>query len=154
MLKAVNEAVKVCERSDSIDAQFIISRLEEAGATLLALPSTGFSTRVRVSALPVVQQAIEAYGWTAEIARPPVPAPARISRMDEALGWIGLIPDDRYVLRRIVGARCLVSPVTDRHLYSWRRIGQLLGADHRAVQRWHAEGIDLIVRALNFIFPA
>jgi hypothetical protein len=24
-----------------------------------------------------------------------------------------------------------------------------LGADHKAIQRWHAQGIDLIVAALN-----
>jgi hypothetical protein len=68
--------------------------------------------------------------------------------MDEAMGWIGLIPDDRYVLRRIVGARSLVSPMTDRHIFPWRRLGAAIGADHKAVQRWHAEGIGLIVAAL------
>jgi hypothetical protein len=81
--------------------------------------------------------------------RPPIPSAARISRMDEALGWIPLIPRDRYVLRRIVGARCLVSPITERHLYSWRRIGDLLGADHKAVQRWHAQAIDMLVAAIG-----
>ena len=73
----------------------------------------------------------------------------RIDRMDEALGWIPLIPRDRYVLRRIVGARSLVSPVTERHLFTWRRLGSLLGADHKAIQRWHAQGIAMIVAALN-----
>jgi hypothetical protein len=48
-----------------------------------------------------------------------------------------------------VGARALVSPVTGRHLYSWRRLGSLVGADHKAVQRWHAQGVDLLVAALN-----
>ena len=52
-------------------------------------------------------------------------------------------------MRRIVGARSLVHPVTDRHLFPWRRLGGALGADHKAVQRWHAEGIGLIVAALN-----
>ena len=37
--------------------------------------------------------------------------------MDEAMAWISLIPLDRYVLRRIVGARSLVHPITERHLY-------------------------------------
>jgi hypothetical protein len=69
--------------------------------------------------------------------------------MDEALGWIALIPKERYVLRRIVGARCLVSPVTERHLFSWRRLGGVLGADHKAVQRWHAQGVDMIVAAVG-----
>ena len=52
------------------------------------------------------------------------------------------------MLRRIVGARSLVSPVTERHLYSWRRLATLLGADHKAIQRWHGQGVALIVAAL------
>ena len=69
--------------------------------------------------------------------------------MDEAMGWIPLIPVDRYVLRRIVGARALVHPITERNLYPWRRLAAAIGADHKAVQRWHAQGIALIVSALN-----
>lgn len=133
----------------AVDNAFIIYRLEEAGATLLALPGTGYSTRMRVSQLDMVHEAQEAYGWAAGRIRPPVPSAARITRMDEALGWIALIPRDRFVLRRIVGARCLVSPVTERHLFSWRRLGSVLGADHKAVQRWHARGIDMLVAAVG-----
>lgn len=132
-----------------IDAAYILHRLEEAGTTLLAIPGSGWSTRLRSSSLDVVHSAIEAYGWTEKRIRPAVPSAARISRMDEAMGWIGLIPLDRYVLRRIVGARSLVSPITDRHLFPWRRLAAALGADHKAVQRWHAQGIDMIVAALN-----
>jgi len=69
--------------------------------------------------------------------------------MDEATSWVSLIPLDRYVLRRIVGARSLVHPITQRHLFPWRRLGAALGADHKAVQRWHAQGVDIIVAALN-----
>jgi len=132
-----------------IDADVVVYRLEEAGSTLLALPGTGWNTRLRTSALEIVRTALENYGWAERQIRPPVPSAQRISRMDEALGWIALIPQDRYVLRRIVGARSLVSPVTERHLYPWRRLAAALGADHKAVQRWHGQGIDLIVAALN-----
>lgn len=131
------------------DADFVLYRLEEAGATLLALPGTGWSTRLRSSSNEIVRTALEAYGWTTSRIRPPVPSSERISRMDEALAWIPLIPLDRYVLRRIVGARSLVHPITERHLFPWRRLGAALGADHKAVKRWHAQGIDIIVSALN-----
>ena len=131
------------------DAELVIYRLEEAGAALLALPGTGWSTRLRGSSLEIVRTAIENYGWTSNRIRPPVPSAARITRMDEAMAWIPLIPVDRYVLRRIVGARSLVHPVTERHLFPWRRLAAVLGADHKAMQRWHAQGIDLIVGALN-----
>ncbi len=134
--------------NDKLDAAFVVYRLEEAGATLLALPHSGHSTRLRTSQLDVVHTALEAYGRERGRVRPAVPSASRISRMDEALSWIAHIPDDRYVLRRIVGARSLVSPVTERHLYSWRRLGSVIGADHKAVQRWHAHGIDMVVAAL------
>lgn len=132
-----------------IDADFVVYRLEEAGATLLALPGTGWTTRLRTSSLEIVRTALEAYGWTEARVRPPVPSAVKITRMDEALGWIPLIPLDRYVLRRVVGARSLVHPITDRHLFAWRRLGTAMGADHKAVQRWHAQGIAMIVQALN-----
>jgi hypothetical protein len=132
-----------------IDAGFIVYRLEEAGATLLALPASGYSTRLKVSYLDVVHEAQAAYGWEQGKIRPPVPSASRITRMDEAMGWIALIPRDRTVLRRIVGARSLVSPVTERHLFSWRRLGGVLGADHKAVQRWHGQGIAMIVAAVG-----
>jgi hypothetical protein len=43
----------------------------------------------------------------------------------------------------------LVHPISGRHLYSWRRLGELLRADHKAIQRWHAEGIRIIIFALR-----
>jgi hypothetical protein len=134
---------------DIVDGPFVIYRLEEAGATLLALPGSGYSPRLRMAHLEVVHTAVEAYGREAGRMRPAMPTAGRISRMDEALAWIPLIPKNRYVLRRIVGARSLVSPVTERHLFSWRRLGTVLGADHKAVQRWHAQGIDMIVAAVG-----
>jgi Domain of unknown function (DUF6362) len=135
------------------DAEYVIYRLEEAGQTLLALPNTGYSTRLRTSSIDIVRSALEGYGWENfrkddHRLRPALPDSARITRMDEALGWIPHIPQDRYVLRRIVGARALVSPVTERHLFTWRRLATLLGADHKAVQRWHAQGVAMIVAAL------
>ena len=132
-----------------LDAAWVVARLEEAGATLLALPGSGWSPRLRSSSLEIVRVAIESYGWTTKRIRPPVPSAARITRMDEAMGWISLIPVDRYVLRRIVGARSLVHPITERHLFPWRRLAAVLGADHKAVQRWHGQGIDLVVSELN-----
>jgi Domain of unknown function (DUF6362) len=132
-----------------VDADFVIYRLEEAGSTLLALPGTGWTTKLRTSSIEIVRTALENYGWTEARIRPPTPSAEKITRMDEAMGWIGVIPLDRYVLRRIVGARSLVHPVTDRHLFPWRRLAAALGADHKAVKRWHVQAIEMIVVALN-----
>lgn len=130
------------------DDKYVIARLEEAGATLLALPQSGFSTRLRTSSLDIVRSALDACGSGEARIRPPAPSARKIDEMEQALAWIPLIPLERYVLRRIVGARALVNPLTGRHLFSWRRLAGSLGADHKAVQRWHVQGVATIVAAL------
>ena len=53
------------ERRDQqivVNDPYVINRLEEAGATLLALPQTGYSTRLRTSSLDIVRTAMEVYG--------------------------------------------------------------------------------------------
>ncbi len=135
--------------SDSPEFQGLVACLEEAGSTLLAMPPAGFSPRLRTTTLPVLREAAEAYGWSMAELRAPMPSASRISRMDKAMGYLALIPQDRYLLRRIVGCRALVHPVSGRHLFSWRRLGELINADHKAVQRWHGDGIRIILDALR-----
>ncbi len=139
------------ERRDQqivVNDPYVINRLEEAGATLLALPQTGYSTRLRTSSLDIVRTAMEVYGQDQKRACPPVPSALRIDEMEQALAWITRIAIDRCVLRRVVGARSIVSPLTGKHVFTWRRLASSLGADHKAVQRWHAQGIGLIVKSL------
>lgn len=131
-----------------LTAAQIIDRLEEAGGAMLALPARGYSTGLRQMRLDVVHTALEAYGWEGAKLRPPAPAAAAVTRMDEAFGWLHFIPDRQYILRRIVGARALVHPLTGRHLYPWRKLGGLLGADHKSVQRWHGQAVEMIAAAL------
>lgn len=136
--------------SGCIDAETVIYRLEEAGQTLLCLPSRGHTTALRQTRHQYLAEAVEAFAGESDSApKMPTPPAARITRMDQALAWIPLIPSDKVVMRRIVGCRSLVSPLTDRHLFTWRRLARLLGADHKAIQRWHATGIDTIVASLN-----
>lgn len=138
-------------------AHYVVARLEEAGAAMLALPQSGYSTRLSSGALEIVRDWRESYGWGMPELRAPRPSAEQISAMDEAFAWIGHIPPDRRVWRRVVGARALVNPLTDRHLFTWRRLGRAIGADHRAVKNWHAKAIDLIVAALfarKFLFPS
>ncbi len=128
--------------------EMIIGRLEEAGATMLAMPARGYGTGLRQIRLDVVHTALDAYGWEGAKLRPAAPAAAAVTRMDEAFGWLHFIPDKQYVLRRIAGARALVHPLTGRHLYPWRKLGVLLGADHKSVQRWHGQAMGLIAAGL------
>jgi hypothetical protein len=131
-----------------MDAKTVIARLEEAGRTLLAIPAASRLEKIRVSARFVgLRSSLEDVGYSSAKMKRHVDA-SSIDRMDETLAWLLLIPDDRYVLRRIVGVRLLVSPLTQKHLYPWRRLAAIMGADHVAVQRWHCQGIDLIVAGL------
>jgi len=129
-------------------AAALIARLEEAGSTLLAMPNSGYSPHLRVTRYEVVHSALDAYGWEPARVRVAHPSGAAIDRMDEALGWLSVIPEERFVLRRILGARALTHPLTGRYLYPWRRLGAVLGADHKSVQRWHNDGVGLILAAL------
>jgi hypothetical protein len=127
----------------------IIARLEQAGATLLAL-RLGYGPAGHRSSMPEpVREVGVSYGCSRATARPAVPSAAAITAMDEALRWVQLIPADKFVLRRICNARCLVSPSTGRHLFTWSRIARLIGAERRAVQRWHQQGIALIAAGLS-----
>ena len=67
----------LAEDTQAINANTVIDRLEEAGATLLALPGSGWSTRLRTSSLEIVRTAIESYGWSTNRIRPPLPSPSR-----------------------------------------------------------------------------
>lgn len=137
-----------------ITAASVVARLEEAGRTLFALPQTGPSTRMVQGGMEWIRDASESYGRHRTLLRPAVPSAAEITRMDESYAWIPLIPADKYVIRRIVGARSLMNPMSGRYQYSWRRLGTALGADHKAVQRWHGQGIDMIVAALKAQAPS
>ncbi len=127
----------------------VLDRLDRAGATLIALPHTGYSTRLSQSSLPIVRDFADLVGAMPDRRRMMVPTPRMVSEMEEALGWVQLIPADKAVLRRIVGSRSLCRPATMRPLYSWRAIAGMVGASHEAVRAWHAQGVDLIVAALN-----
>ena len=130
-------------------AAWLISRLEEAGCSILALPMSGHTTHLRASRMEWAEGIIQNSDWRRSKVRPAPPTAAQISRMDQAFGWLSLIPDEKFVLRRVLSARSLINPLTGRYLFSWRRIATAVGADHKAVQRWHAQGIDLLVSLLN-----
>lgn len=133
-----------------LDAELVVARLEAAGSTLLAMRGRSpWPAQYRCALPESVQLVVEAYGYTPSEIRPALPDAAAITRMDAVFRWLQLVPNHRYVLRRIVAARALVHPLTGKHLLSWRRLGAVIRADHHAAMRWHSQGIDLIVDALR-----
>src|SRR3954466_5976735 len=110
-----------------VDRELVVLRLEQAGATLLAMRGKSpFPTVIRSGMPEVLHEMMDAYGWSEAEVRPAVPSAHAISRMDVAYGWLPHIPEQRRVLRRIVAARSLVDPMSGRHVVSWRRLGVLV----------------------------
>jgi hypothetical protein len=66
--------------------------------------------------------------------------------MDELLLLPGLIPDVK--IRRIVQARSLVTPVSNRHVNSWPKIALMLHTDRKAVARLYSKGLRVITENL------
>lgn len=58
----------------------------------------------------IVRQVAEAYGADPEELRPATPSARATSEMDEVLNRVSLIPQDKFVLRRVIRCRALVSP--------------------------------------------
>lgn len=111
-------------------------RLNEAGRIFLRC-SAQQRERIAQRAQPVMPDAVPTVSVQ--------PTEAELERLAEVLSWVRLIPDDRYVLRRIVASRMLLSPQTDKPLFPWKRLSVLLGANINAVRRWHDEALSLML---------
>lgn len=122
--------------------------LEWAGSKLLSLNLRSPLPQGPHSAWPsFATSAEEAYGYTGERLRPGRPTSHEIALMDEILLLPSLIDD--ISARRIVNARALVAPVSNRHLYSWTKLAFMLHTSRPIVQRHHRRGLDLIVRRVD-----
>lgn len=135
---------------------YIVTRLEDAGATLIALsaPRHGMPNDLR-AAWPAVRQAAWDVLGPAEVgtvterqhlleaerhrSRIPVER-AAVDRLDEVLEWLWLIR--RPLCRRTVFARMQVWPDSGRHVHSWASIARVMRSSVRSVRRWHDEGVD------------
>jgi hypothetical protein len=106
-----------------LTAEAVTQRLDEAGLTL----------------------------WRLEAADPTLGQPDEntVRRMSEARGWLLLIPSSRDA--RIVEARMMISPRTGRPLYSWRKLGAVIGIDHKTVKVWYNQGVEAIVKGLGAV---
>jgi hypothetical protein len=141
-------------RHEQIDAEMVRYRLEEAGKCLLSLPAGRVGpAKLSAQSYGFVSEIVEASGFVPRISVA-VPDAATISRMDEALAWLSLIPNDKRHVRRVVAALSLVSPITERRVYSVDKIAKAIGANGDTVRSWNDEGIRLIVKALKALRDA
>lgn len=114
--------------------------LEWAGSRLLALNvSSPRPASYRNFWPDIPGNAQVAYGYTAERLRPASPSSHEIVLMDTILALPSLIPD--VLQRRIVASRSLVTPVSNRYLYSWTKIAALLHMERRTVTAHYLRGL-------------
>ncbi|MBP0492857.1 DUF6362 family protein [Pararoseomonas indoligenes] len=131
------------------DNEVVEMRLCDATDTLRALPGrgcfpAGFRTNWPAEALAMAEAAP---AGDDDLPRK-IPTARQIDQMDEAFQWIGFIPGEHVVHRRIVLLRSLISVRQKKNLLSWRQIGEKLGMEHRTVQRRFAEAIGWICQEL------
>ena len=131
-----------------MDEQELIRRLEECGRVVLCLPGPRLVQGVVLSRF--IAESEGAAEWRRNIRQPK----DAIDRANQVLDWLPLMPKDRPVLSRIIVARMLTCPITGRHIHSWRSIARLCGADHKAVQRWHADGLRILCERVNAALAA
>lgn len=135
----------------------VISRVGEAGRTLMLLPSQGILPAGSRSHMPeVVRRYWDLWGGLTEderkrIARERnrtrvIASASAIGRLDEVLDWLWLISDKHQ--RRAVTGRMPVWPENGRHVNSWRQMGRASHVHHETVRRWHKGGIEAIVLGL------
>lgn len=114
--------------------------LEWAGAKLLSLQISSPKPKPPGSAWPeYARDARSAYGYSGERLRPATPRAKEIELMDEILIFPSLIRDDNS--RKIVNARALVTPLSNRYLYSWPKLAFMLHTSRHHVIRLHYLGL-------------
>ncbi len=137
-------------------------RLEDAGRTLMMLPmpKDGMPAGNRAAWPDVLQGFWDVMGLAEEGSveermealaqvRNAVTLranPAAIERLDEVLGWLWHIRIAKR--RRLVAARMQINPLSDRHVFSWRRLARDFAMSPRQLQRWHEDAIREIVNGL------
>ena len=122
--------------------------LEWAGATLLSMPISSPTPRgPRVAWPEFAQDARNAYGYTASTMRAPLPRSREIDLMDDILALISIVGDTK--TRRILHLRALVTPVSNRYVYSWVKLAVMFNSDRRAVAYIHTKGLREIATVLG-----
>ncbi len=137
-------------------------RLEDAGRTLMMLPmpKDGMPAGERAAWPDVVQEFWDIAGKADEgtveerlaaLARQRNAttlgaSSAAITRLDEVLVW--LLAIERPHHRKVVMARMLIHPVSERPVHSWTQIAETMGTNRRTARRWYADAVQEILERL------
>lgn len=141
-------ATAVASKPKLIDETEVQFWLEWAGQKLLAMKIPSPYPKIPTAAWPTFAQDFHAaYGYTEATLRAAIPHSKEIQLMDEILLLPSLVSDPN--IRRLLHARALITPVAQRRLYSWTKLGKMLRTDRRAVARLHEKGLVEILDKLK-----
>jgi hypothetical protein len=135
------------ERFRAIDRDYVRAWLEDAGKTLIQLGKSGCFPQGHASNMPEpLQEFWLAYATDEARAGFPRPSKDAIDRMDRTLPWLGYVGDARK--RRIVAARMLLHPLSEKPLFSYGRISREYDVSRSTAKQWHEQGLSDIAVGL------
>lgn len=131
----------------------VVILLRRAGAVMMRMPMSGYSTGLTVSKWIAATPDKQAYGYNPINLRNLPPSPHDIDMMDFVTTWLLYISDDKRVIRKVVALRMLWNADTNRAIHSWRQIGSMLRCSHVACRYWHETGVNTIHKQLTKSLP-
>ena len=127
--------------------QYIVRRIEHAGATLYCMRIKNPRPLLAQGRIDVIRNYMKDMPQSAPALRLPTPSALDVTLMDEALGWIRLVPNS--TSRRLISLRSQFHPITERVRYSWRSCAKAIGIDHKTAESWHRKAIGFLTVALS-----
>lgn len=117
------------------DVLLVAHRLDQAGRTLMCMYTSGRPRGFTTAWPDYPYERMDYANWHGMPEQKfPRATKKQVDMMHEVLdSWMPKITSIDQ--RRIVQMRMLINPITDKHLYSWRRIGRKLHMDHKRVKR-------------------
>ncbi len=137
----------VKNENQNLNPNDIQNLLEWAGEKLLSLPTQKVTPRSYRNSWPDYLNSSLPNYFSGKTLNPIPPNSFEIDLMDNILSLILIIPDS--ISRNIVNTRCLISPITHKHIYHWSQISQLLGMSSRTLRRSYDFGINQILKTSN-----
>ncbi len=126
------------------DTAYVESHLYEAGKSIIRLSVKGIYPSQFACALGTMYTADEHPTLHESM---PQNEQHNIKHMELVEGWVRQI--DSEVIRRTIHLRMLVSPLNDRHRYSWRKIGAMLKCSHTQAKSNFEVGLSKLAGMLN-----
>jgi hypothetical protein len=122
--------------------------LRMAAWTMLRLSGTGVDMGFALQNLRAVPDPTLAYGYGPTKVHRIRPSAVEISHMDHVSRWYALVPEDKRVVRRVLGLSVLWDEDDERLFMPRARIARAVGCTPRSVGGWYRQGLQLVLGGL------